>query len=139
MSKEWNPENIFEILASEMARKILAAASVKPMSARELGEICETSLPTVYRRVNALYDYDLLSEQPRVDSDGTRYNLYTTDLDEVTIQVDDGGFNININVRKDSVDQLDELLEDLTAGQKPPNDQSDDADSTSGSFSPSGG
>lgn len=118
MSKEWTPSNIFEILASEHARKILAAASVKPISAQELKDICDTSLPTIYRRVNALLRHDLLSDQLEVEPDGTHYSLYTSNLKEVHIRVEDGGFNVNTEIRKNSVDQFGELISDLESGQR---------------------
>lgn len=119
MSKEWNPNDIFEVLASEHARKILAAASVRPVSAQELKNICETSLPTVYRRVNALITYDLLSDHLEVEPDGNHYNTYTSDLKEVRIRVEDGGLNVNIEIQKDSVDQFGELFSDLESASSP--------------------
>jgi Fe2+ or Zn2+ uptake regulation protein len=117
VSKEWNPNDIFEVLASEHARKILAAASIRPVSAQELKNICETSLPTVYRRVNALITYDLLSDQLEIESDGTHYSTYTSDLNEIRIRVEDGEFNVNIEIQKDSVDQFGEMISDLETGQ----------------------
>lgn len=142
MSKEWTPSNIFEILASEHARKILAAASVKPVSAQELKTICGTSLPTVYRRVNALLRYDLLSDQLEVEPDGTHYNLYTSNLKEVHISVEDGGFNVNTEIRKDSVDQFGELISDLECDQclsESKLDDEDDTDDSDGTVGPGSG
>jgi len=46
---------------------ILSAANVRPMSAKELEQICDVSLPTVYRRINVLVECGLLSEQQDVD------------------------------------------------------------------------
>jgi Fe2+ or Zn2+ uptake regulation protein len=126
MSKEWDSSGIFDVLASEHARKILVAASVRPVSARELKDICETSLPTIYRRVNALIDYDLLSEQLEVESDGTQYNTYTSDLKEISIRVEDGGLDVNIDLQKDSVDQFSELISDLEKGQRQSASEQDD-------------
>jgi predicted transcriptional regulator len=126
MSNEWTPSNIFEVLASDHARKILAAASVRPVSAQELETICETSLPTIYRRVNALLQYDLLSEQLEVEPDGTHYNLYASDLKEINIRVGDGELNINIEIQKDSVDQFSEMISDLENGQSSSDSTIDD-------------
>lgn len=129
MSKEWDPNDIFDVLASEHARKILAAASVRPVSAQELKNICETSLPTVYRRVNALITYDLLSDQLEIEPDGTHYSTYTSDLKEIKIRVDNGEFNINIEIQKDSVDQFGELISDLEADRAASELKSDEHDS----------
>jgi len=90
MSGQWDPAGIFEVLASKESRRILAAASVKPVSAKELETVCESSLPTVYRRVNVLVDYDLLSEERVIDPDRGRSKQYSTDLREIAIEIDDG-------------------------------------------------
>jgi Fe2+ or Zn2+ uptake regulation protein len=116
VSKEWEPDDVFDVLASETARRVLAATSVRAMSAQELGEVCDTSLPTVYRRVNALVEYDLLSAELEVDTDGTQYKTYTNDLERIEVRVDDGSFNVNIEIEKDAVDQFGAMFSDLQAG-----------------------
>lgn len=113
MSKAWDPDDIFEVLASEDVRRILVATSVRPMSVKELADICDRSLATIYRRVQAMEDYDLLSEELARDPDGTQYNEYKSDLNEITISVDEGRLNVNIDIEKDTVDQFAELIEDL--------------------------
>jgi predicted transcriptional regulator len=113
VSKAWDPDDIFEVLASEDVRRILVATSVRPMSAKELADICDRSLATIYRRVQAMEDYDLLSEELARDPDGTQYNEYKSDLNEITISVDEGRLNVNIDIEKDTVDQFAELIEDL--------------------------
>jgi predicted transcriptional regulator len=113
VSKAWDPDDIFDVLASEDVRRILVATSVRPMSAKELADICDRSLATIYRRVQAMEDYDLLSEELARDPDGTQYNEYKSDLNEITISVDEGRLNVNIDIEKDTVDQFAELIEDL--------------------------
>jgi len=116
VSKEWEPDDVFDVLASETARRVLAATSVHAMSAQELGEVCDTSLPTVYRRVNALVEYDMLSAELEVDTDGTQYKTYTNDLERIEVLVDDGSFNVNIEIETDAVDQFGAAFSDLQAG-----------------------
>jgi predicted transcriptional regulator len=113
VSKAWDPDDIFDVLASEDVRRILVATSVRPMSAKELADICDRSLATIYRRVQAMEDYNLLSKELARDSDGTQYNEYKSDLNEITISVDEGRLNVNIDIEKDTVDQFAELIEDL--------------------------
>jgi predicted transcriptional regulator len=113
VSKAWDPDDIFDLLASEDVRRILVATSVQPMSAKELATICDRSLATIYRRVEAMEDYDLLSEEITRDSDGTQYNQYRSDLNEITISVNEGDLTVNIDLEKDTVDQFAELIEDL--------------------------
>ncbi|MFB6194064.1 MAG: ArsR family transcriptional regulator, partial [Halobaculum sp.] len=64
----------------------------------------------------ALVEYDLLSEELEVDADGTQYRTYRNDLEEIGIRVENGSFNVNIEIKKDTVDQFGELFNDLQAG-----------------------
>lgn len=113
MSKEWEPETIFDVLGSERARRILSIASVRPVSANELASAIDTSLPTVYRRVNALVDYDLLKEETTIDDEGNHYKTYETNLQRVCFEVDDGGFTVDIQLRRDMVDRFEAFWSDL--------------------------
>lgn len=113
LSKEWEPETIFDVLASDHAREILALTSVRPMSAQDLADHCETSLPTIYRRVNALLEYDLLQEDTQIDEEGNHYKTFATNLERIVFEINDGGVDIDIQLRKDLVDQFDEFWRDL--------------------------
>ena len=118
MSSQWDPAGLFEVLASKESRRILAAASVRPVSAKELETVCESSLPTIYRRLNVLVEYDLLSEEQVVDPAADRSKQYSTDLREVTVEIDDGDFDVNVTLKKDTVDRFGELFRDLGEGQR---------------------
>lgn len=123
-SKEWEPETIFDVFASETARQILALASLRPMSAQELAEHCEHSLPTVYRRVNALLEYDLLEEDLSVEADGTQYKVFETNLERVCFEVEQGSVEVALQLQHDVVDQFSNFwknFEDSTT------DSNDDA------------
>lgn len=113
MSKAWDPSDIFDVLASEDVRRILVASSVQPMSAKELAEICDRSLATVYRRINVMKEYNLVTEELTRDPDGTQYNEYRSDLNAITISVEDGQLEVDIDIERDTVDQFAELIEDL--------------------------
>lgn len=117
MGKEWNPETIFDVLGSEHARSILTASSQQPMDAEALADACDTSLPTVYRRVNALQEYDLLKEETNIDADGNHYKTYETNLQEISFEVTDDGFEIDIALRRDLTDRFDEFWGGLRAEQ----------------------
>ena len=118
MSKEWNPESVFEVLASDECRQILAAASVRSMSAQELEQLCDVSLPTIYRRINVLLEHDFLSEEQVVEPDGGQYKQYSTDLEEIHVSVSEGQFDVNIEIKKDTVDKFGELFRDLGEGRR---------------------
>lgn len=118
MTDEWNPDGIFDVLASEESRRILAAASVRPMTAKELEQLCSASLPTIYRRLNVLVDYDLLSEEQLVDPAQEQSTQYSTDLQELSVTVEDGSFDVNIAFNKDRIDKFGELMRDLGEGHR---------------------
>ncbi|CAJ52077.1 ArsR/SmtB family transcription factor [Haloquadratum walsbyi] len=118
MSKAWNPDDIFDVLASEDVRQILVATNVQSMSVKELADICDRSLATIYRRIQAMENYNLVSEEITRDADGTQYSEYKSELNEITISVEEGQLDININIEKDTVDQFAELIEDLEQSQK---------------------
>ncbi|WP_248910245.1 ArsR/SmtB family transcription factor [Halocatena marina] len=113
MSKEWNPDTIFDIFASETARNILALASMKPMSADELAQYCDTSKPTIYRRINVLLDHDFLTANDKNDRDGIQYRTFTTNLHRISFEINDGGIDTDLQLRHDLVDQFDGLWTDL--------------------------
>lgn len=113
MSKEWDPQNVFDVFGSEHARQILVLASMRPMSAEELADHCDTSRPTIYRRLNALQEYDLVTEHLELDDDGHHYKTYETSLQRICFEVEDGGFNIDIQLRQDLVEQFGDFWGDL--------------------------
>ncbi|GAA0255306.1 ArsR/SmtB family transcription factor [Haladaptatus pallidirubidus] len=112
MSKEWDPENIFDVLGNAQARQILVLADLKPMSAQELAHHCETSLPTVYRRINELVNYDLLQKQTKTE-DGAHYQVFKTDLKKVCFEIDEGGFTIDVQLKRQMVDKFEEFWQNF--------------------------
>ncbi|MFH5800824.1 ArsR/SmtB family transcription factor [Haladaptatus sp. CMAA 1911] len=112
MSKDWEPDNIFEVLGNAQARQILVLADLKPMSAQELADRCETSLPTIYRRINELVNYDLLRKQTQKE-DGTQYQIFKTDLKKVCFEIDNGGFVVDVQLRQQMVDQFEDFWGEL--------------------------
>ena len=116
MSNQWEPEGIFEVLASKESRRILAAASVRPVTAQELEQVCDASLPTIYRRLTVLTEYDLLSKGRGVDTDQMQSNQYTTDVQQITVEIADGELSVNLELEKDTVDKFGELFRDLEGG-----------------------
>lgn len=112
-NKEWEPSNIFDIFGDKLARRILVYADQHPISAEELADHLDASSPTIYRRLNALADYDLLSEEIQVDDDGHHYSTFETALDEITFAVDDGGYTIDIQIKEEPGDQFEGFWSDL--------------------------
>lgn len=53
---EWDPDDILDAVNHENARQILAYARLEPMSAEELAEQCDSSMPTIYRQINSWWN-----------------------------------------------------------------------------------
>lgn len=113
MGKEWEPEHLFEVLASEAARRILVHCAGEPRSADELADHLDASLPTVYRRLNALEEYDLLRSETRIDPDGNHYRTFETVVDRVSVAVSEAGVEAEIERDRDVVDRFGAFWDDL--------------------------
>jgi predicted transcriptional regulator len=116
MSKEWESDNVFDVLGCEIARQILVLASLRPSSATELAEHCDVSEPTIYRRVHALQEYDMLDEHIEIDDEGHHYKRYKTELKEARVQIEQGKFNIDIQLEKDYTDKFTDFWSDMEKG-----------------------
>lgn len=111
--KEWDPAGVFDLFGDDLARQILVLASEQPLSADELARTLDTSHPTVYRRVNALLEYDLLDEQQQIDAEGNHYKTFETTLTRIAFEIEDGGYTIDVQMRQNLVEQFDDFWSDL--------------------------
>lgn len=111
--KEWAPMDVFDLFGDALTRRILVIASEQPLSADELAGSLDTSHPTVYRRINALLEYDLLKERQQIDAEGNHYKTFETTLNRIAFEIDDGGYDIDIRMRQSIVDQFGDLWSDL--------------------------
>jgi DNA-binding transcriptional ArsR family regulator len=106
--------DVLDVLSDEYARAILAETSVQPMSAKELGERCDASLPTIYRRIDRLKECDLLDERTRPRRDGNHYSVYAATLDRFVLELGDGEFSADLDRRdEDPADRFTRLWEGL--------------------------
>ncbi|WP_458210478.1 helix-turn-helix domain-containing protein [Haladaptatus sp. NG-SE-30] len=80
-------DEIFALLADDYARGILVAADRQPMTAKALSEVCDASLPTIYRRVSTLREYNLLEERTVINPDGGHENEYVTALKGMNVEL----------------------------------------------------
>lgn len=108
MPDGWDPETVFDVFGSESARRILALASEGPVTADDLASHLSVSQPTVYRRVEELVEYDLLTERDHIDDEGNYYNTYVTNLDAVTFRVENGKFVVDLQLERDVADHVKE-------------------------------
>jgi len=107
VTADWDPETVFDVLGSEEVRKILALTNVEGKSAQELAGHLDISRPTVYRRVNTCQEYDLVREATELDDQGNHRKVYHASLERITFELADAGFDVNIELRRDPVDDED--------------------------------
>ncbi|WP_353633287.1 winged helix-turn-helix domain-containing protein (plasmid) [Halobacterium sp. NMX12-1] len=88
------------LLADETAQQILVETNDDPMSAEELSDACGVSPQTVYRRLERLREYDMVSEAVELDDDGHHHKVYTATLDRVTITLTADGFSVELSLRE---------------------------------------
>lgn len=115
--KEWTPSDVFDVFGDELARRILVLASERPMSADELSDLLNVSEPTIYRRLNALLNYDLLSQEQQLDPEGNHYQTVETTLQKVVMEIEDGGYNVNLQMRQSLADQFDSFWSGIEESQ----------------------
>ncbi|MDG5776398.1 winged helix-turn-helix domain-containing protein [Haloarculaceae archaeon H-GB2-1] len=114
MSDASELDAVVDLLDDEYARAILRATSVQALSAEELSEQCDMSPPTVYRRLDRLREHDLVAAQQQLDPDGHHYEVYTACLSRVTIDLDDGDFDLDVErTDQDAADRFTDLFETL--------------------------
>lgn len=78
------------LLEDDAARAILTATSIEPMSATELGEHCDVSLPTAYRWTERLAEAGLVAERTRPREDGHHDTVFAARLAELSVRLEDG-------------------------------------------------
>ncbi|WP_324759993.1 ArsR/SmtB family transcription factor [Haloarcula sp. GH36] len=105
MDRDWDPETIFDVLGSEEVRRVLAAANLEPVSVQQLADGLDASEPTIYRRVDVCQEYDLLTEDTRVDEDGNHYKVYETNLERICLEPDGAGFEVTLELHREFVDR----------------------------------
>ncbi|MFB6159701.1 MAG: helix-turn-helix domain-containing protein [Haloferacaceae archaeon] len=112
MTEDFDPVDVLELLEDEYAREILVTASAEPMSARALSDACDASLPTVYRRVEALEAADLLAVQTLPDEEGHHYKVYSTRVERFAVEIADGSMDAELVLREEHVaDRFTRLYE----------------------------
>ncbi|KAB1194711.1 helix-turn-helix domain-containing protein [Haloferax sp. MBLA0076] len=93
------PSNeLLDVLGDTEARALLVALRRESQSAKELGEAAGLSLPTVYRRLDRLSEFGLVTSTTEVRSDGTHYRQYECTFDRTTVSLTPDGFRVNLSL-----------------------------------------
>lgn len=91
------PEAVIGLLADDHARAILKFLRDGPKSARRLAELCDTSRPTVYRRLERLQIAGLVTAEMEYDTDGHHRRRFGTAVDAVELALGDTGFEVTVD------------------------------------------
>jgi len=110
---EQSIEDILDTIGDEHARRVLAAISREPRSAKELSEECDLSLPTVYRRIEMLNQYDLVKDQTLVADDGNHYKIYESNFESTVISLEEDEYRVRIYREENLPDRFSQLWDDL--------------------------
>lgn len=107
-------EEILDTMGDKYARMVLAALSNGPHSAKELGEACDLSLPTVYRRIELLKEHDLVKERTIVAQDGNHYRTFECNFNSTVISLSNEEFDVRIYRTENLPDRFNDLWNDLS-------------------------
>ncbi|MDG5777438.1 helix-turn-helix domain-containing protein [Haloarculaceae archaeon H-GB2-1] len=108
-------EEILDTIGDQHARRVLAAISREPKSAKELEEECNLSLPTVYRRIEMLDEHDLVTDRTLVADDGNHYKVFESNFDSTLISLEDEEYEVQIYRNENLPDRFEQLWDDLSA------------------------
>jgi DNA-binding transcriptional ArsR family regulator len=107
-------DRLFGVLADGTARRIFSRVHERPQSAKELRNQCDTSLKTIYRRLEDLQEVDLVSDVMCADEDGNHYTAYVSTIEEVDISIVPETEQVEVTIQDgDDVDQFVSIWDEL--------------------------
>jgi predicted transcriptional regulator len=106
-------EKVLDTIGDEHARHLLAAISDEPRPAKELADACDISLPTVYRRLEMLEEYDLVTTDTVVADDGNKYSVYESNFESTVITLEDDEYQVRIYREDNLPDRFGQLWDEL--------------------------
>lgn len=113
MEDERSIEEILDTIGDRHARRVLAAISREPKSAKALAEECDLSLPTVYRRIEILEEHDLVKDRTLVAEDGNHYKVYESNFESTVISLEDDQYRVRIYREENLPDRFGQLWDEL--------------------------
>jgi predicted transcriptional regulator len=106
-------EEVLDTIGDQHARRVLAAVSREPKPAKQLAEETDLSLPTVYRRIEMLDEYDLINDRTLVADDGNHYKVYESNFESTVISLQDDEYKVRIYREENLPDRFSQLWDDL--------------------------
>lgn len=95
--EEPSAEELLDALGDGEARRILEAINPEPLSAKELGEALDLSLPTVYRRLETLEELDLVTARTLVAKNGNHYKVFECNFESTVVVLEGEEFEIEVS------------------------------------------
>lgn len=98
---------------------ILAEASGDAKSAKELSESSGIPKSTIYRRIENLETHGLIEDEMCMGKNGDHYKVYRTQLEHISIEIDNGQIQISVIVEEKPKERLKnswEKMRDVTQG-----------------------
>lgn len=87
---------VLDALNDPDCRAILASTHEEVLTANELSERHDVPLSTIYRKLDTLVDVGMLGELTRIQQSGKHTSEYTSVVDEVVVEMRDGGVVVRI-------------------------------------------
>lgn len=84
--------SVIDLLGDSFTRNILASLKAEPKTARELVSACDGSRPTVYRRLKALEETDLVTVRNQIDPDGHHRKKFATPVTSIVFNLEPEDF-----------------------------------------------
>lgn len=110
---EQSVEGVLDALGDAEARRILAAVNPEPLSAKEIGEKLDLSLPTVYRRLDMLESHDLVAARTLVAENGNHYKVFECNFESTVITLEGEEFTAEVSHKEGLPERFSSLWENL--------------------------
>ena len=108
-----DPEDVLELIADDYARELLVRLSRQQMSAKELSEAADVSERTVYRRLEQLQSFDLISEELEINQQGHHHKRYRATFRKLTVELNEDGYEIHLQIKEDTADRFARMWNDI--------------------------
>lgn len=106
-------EDILDTIGDPSARTVLAAISQQSRSVKELANDLDISRTTVYRRIQDLHEYDLVTAKTLVAEDGNHYKRYECNFNSSVISLENDEYDVRIFRQENLPDRFSQLWDDL--------------------------
>lgn len=107
------PLDVLDLLADDHAQTILEHTMTEPRSADELSEICDASPQTIYRRLDALAEHDLVEATVTPEDSGHHYREYRATLDRVVVSLVEDGLEVRTTRRNRMADRFTQFVTEV--------------------------